>query len=161
MGFYDRFLVRGKPTDPKINNSDWVYGVLDIVEVMPNPIGAGIDLESQNLYRITRRKPNFSADWNLPYPQEHIFVKYGTIGKYTLTDDMEGTKVFEGDIIEYEELDYNYTALVFYSKRYGSWMYVTEYGFRQELCWIHNFKVIGNFYDNPEMLNKYMMEEIE
>ena len=152
MGFYDRFLVRGKPTDPKINSSDWVYGVLDIVEVMPNPIGAGIDLESQNLYRITRRKPNFSADWNLPYPQEHIFVKYGTIGKNTITDDMEGTKVFEGDIIEYEELDYNYTALVFYSKRYGSWMYVTEYGFRQELCWIHNFKVIGYFFDNPEML---------
>lgn len=161
MGFYDRFLVRGKPTDTQNNGSNWVYGVLDIVEVMPNPVGAGIDLESQNLYKITRRKPNFSADWNLPYPQEHILVKYGTIGKYTLTDDMEGTKVFEGDIIEYEELDYNYTALVFYSKRYGSWMYVTEYGFRQELCWIHNFKVVGNFYDTPEMLNKYMMEVIE
>ena len=161
MGFYDRFLVRGKPIDPKISGSNWVYGVLDIIEVMPNPIGAGVDLESQNLYKITRRQPNSCADWNLPYPQEHIFVKYGTIGRYTLTDDIEGAKVFEGDIIEYEELDYNYTALVFYSKRYGSWMYVTEYGFSQELYRIHNFRIVGNFYDNPEMLNKYMMEEIE
>ena len=65
MGFYDRFLVRGKPSNPKISGTDWVYGVLDIVEVMPNPVGTGVDLESQNLYKITRRQQNNNSTFIL------------------------------------------------------------------------------------------------
>lgn len=80
------------------------------------------------------------------YPVQETFeVDPETVGQYTGLTDENGTKVFEGDIIEWDEkewgcehrelVEWNYSL---FSQRKNDW---------KEFC-----KVIGNIHDNPELL---------
>lgn len=104
--------------------------------------------------------PSIQTDENI----DHTYsIDEKTIGMFTGLkyfngpDDKKGTEVYEGDIIAsgknneirhviaYHDADAQYVA--YYSK--------TDYcGVTQK--WINKFKkvVIGNIYDNPELLNK-------
>ena len=101
MNKYDRFLTRGKPID---GSKDYVYGTLNIIEVCTSPIKVGQEDTDCNLYKITYRVPNTVADWNLPYPQKSTFVKPETVGRYTGQDDALGNKIFEGDIVSFDDV---------------------------------------------------------
>ena len=92
------------------------------------------------------------TDWGLPNQHLRVDVIPETIGQYTGLADKNGTKIFEGDIVSISgELKGIYTCV---------W---EEHNFEYEfdnktmsfgLACVHSddIKVVGNIYDNPELL---------
>ena len=82
------------------------------------------------------------------------FDDYGCIMQSTGLVDKEGTEVFEGDILHHQ-IQTEYTFIVKYDKDKGRW-----YGdgisrtYRIDITkeFLPYYKVIGNIYENPELL---------
>lgn len=97
-------------------------------------------------------------------PDETVIGCYGqvipeTIGQYTGLKDSNGTRIFEGDIVENERI----IGFVFYKECDASfelkWKNADKH--RKDFfktCYLSNYsgldslKVIGNIFDNPELL---------
>nr|WP_294039029.1 YopX family protein [uncultured Ruminococcus sp.] len=91
-----------------------------------------------------------------PYKNEssnvwHIDVD--TVGQYTGLTDKNGTKIFEGDIVKYGDTVHNIVFEQRNGTAYFGLVYSTletlSFGYYQDLKQI---EVIGNIYDNPELL---------
>ena len=89
-------------------------------------------------------------------------VKPETVGQYTGLIDKKGKKIFEGDIIKYRHHGINEKAVIRYGapeNRYTmyGWYLDDNQGntaFRLSEYFIkdYNCQVIGNIYDNPELM---------
>lgn len=119
-------LFRGK----RVDNDAWVEGLLTII---------------WGQYHIIQ--PN---DENTAYP---IILK--TIGQYTGLTDKNGTKIFEGDILDFSDRSDG--------DGYGAVQYdadETEFGIMYDSIYeglgrhyySKDIEVIGNIYDNPELV---------
>lgn len=82
-----------------------------------------------------------------------------TVGQFTGLYDKNRKEIYEGDIIKYLDYDNNNlitlrNSVVEYYK--GCFVYKLADGRKQLLGTtdIHDFEVIGNIYDNPEMINE-------
>lgn len=152
-------LFRGKRTD----NGEWVEGLL------------------------WKKKYNTNKLFISCFPDkddnEEVFVIYPeTVGQYTGLTDKNGTKIFEGDIVEYSNKDdcyYDEEVIIFVGKiKYeaGAFGIVTQdilpdLGYSSycandkfislwEISWnenetedcINSIEVIGNIHDNPELI---------
>jgi uncharacterized phage protein (TIGR01671 family) len=116
-------LFRGK----RVDNDAWVEGLLTIM---------------WGQYHIIQ--PN---DENTAYP---IILK--TIGQYTGLTDKNGTKIFEGDIIDFSgRSDGDGYGVVQYDVDETEFAIMCD-SFYQGLgrcCYSKNIEVIGNIFDNP------------
>ncbi|MCM1115693.1 MAG: YopX family protein [Clostridium sp.] len=85
-----------------------------------------------------------------------------TVGQYTGLTDRMGTKIFEGDILEFSE-DYDdkfgYPAtsygkcIVIYDESLLAWrIRGLDYEGSDDLCQYADSEIIGNIHDNPELL---------
>lgn len=119
-------LFRGK----RVDNDAWVEGLLIII---------------WGQYHIIQ--PN---DENTAYP-----IIFKTVGQYTGMTDKNGTKIFEGDIIDFlYRSDGDDYVIVQYD------VDETEFGFVHNLIYdglgrhycSRDIEVIGNIYDNPELM---------
>lgn len=121
-------LFRGK------FGNEWKYGFLSI--------------EPQGLVIKGQYKNNTSNVWH---------IDADTVGQYTGMTDKNGTKIFEGDII-----DFLYRSD---GDDYGIVQYdvdETEFGFVHNLIYDglgrhyypKDIEVIGNIFDNPELLEE-------
>lgn len=138
----DNIDGRCRRTDYK--NGDWVYGFIT------KPYNEEYDFpaEMRNTDGVTG-----------------IEVDYKTIGQFTGLTDKNGTKVFEGDIVKFKhggEFDkkiyYRNYAVEFINT------YVTyglrlrnksiHFPFKKATALQHDAEVIGNIYDNPELLGE-------
>lgn len=117
-------LFRGKHK----GDGDWVYGV---------PIQC------------------YDGDWQICTDAYKYTVNPQTIGQYTGLKDKNGTKIFEGDIVEFATKK----CKVVFENRYGTAYYgivIAEnetWGF-DNMTRAESVKVIGNKYDNPELLKE-------
>lgn len=82
-----------------------------------------------------------------------------TVGQYTgLTDKSGLTKVFEGDIIRYVEIDVDgsestHISVFYYDAEKATWAIKNgEYRALFSNLLLENIEVIGNIYDNPELM---------
>ena len=108
-------------------------------------------------------KENDKSENELP----HIVISYGpdtfdwfevdpeTVGQFTGMTDKNGTKIFEGDIVRHIDTTCHVVEVVNSEVYFDTEM--LEFGFRysNELfhCQFNNeFEVIGNIYDNKEIL---------
>lgn len=93
-----------------------------------------------------------------PYKNESSNVWHidaDTVGQYTGLTDKNGTKIFEGDIVKYGDTVHNVVFEQRNGTAYFGLVYSTletlSFGYYQDLKQI---EVIGNIYDNPELVGR-------
>lgn len=127
-------LFRGKDFSGVINHS-WCFGSLDTTE------------DDRAIIIYLDRFGN----------KCRIFVNPETVGQYTNLKDKNGTKIFEGDIVDVL-YDVNYIGVA--AERIGVFEVVfhngcfmkQKGGVRYHFIPSDKCTVIGNIYDNPELL---------
>ena len=112
-----------------IKKGDWVYG--------------GISCDTDRVWI------------DMPYYGQ-ILVDKDTVGQYTGLHDEIGKEIYEGDIIQYEDIT---KGLVRYSEKYAQYVLVNTGSVKDEFEPLGDynmevFEIIGNEYDNPDLLEK-------
>lgn len=129
-------LFRGK----RVDNGEWVYGDL---------------LQNNDAIKIREQEKN----------KKEIVKSFEVIpesvGQYTGLTDHDGNKIFEGDIIFWEDefLYKNKSEVVWCGEKYNYPAFdLLKYDYEcNGLQYAHDqcfIKVIGNIYDNPELLEQ-------
>ena len=154
-------LFRGK----RVDNGEWVEGSL---------------IRSDEFYGDKRKKPlYYICPFDTTFEYDECYddsdeVNPDTIGQYTGLIEKNGTKVFEGDIVKYTRTrmyapsaSFNGQDLVskhliywnedkhcFYQDHYTEKRCIGAGGivFKDERTEENIIEVIGNIYDNPELL---------
>ena len=137
-----KILFRGK----RVDNGEWLYGDLLHDKFL---------LSNEKICQIYDMNSNLTHRQNIVLPE--------TIGQYTGLSDKNRTKIFEGDIVNIlgnqdvaNWKDVNYNALIAFID--GGFCAINgtleEHGFRRYALARMDFdlEVIGNIYDNPELL---------
>jgi len=147
-------LFRGK----RVEDGEWVEGNLIIDESGRNYIGTYIAECSDGKYQIAAR--GFGKTINRFVGIGFIMVDPETVGQYTGLKDKNGNMIFEGDIVDILTENEEIGVIGWYDGCFE----VAADGF------VVNFnaningtdvEIIGNIYDNPELLNpeKYNPDE--
>lgn len=78
-----------------------------------------------------------------------IRVQEGTVGQYTGENAVDGNKIFEGDIVQslFNGIVHKTGKIIF---SYGRFIFETPSNYSEMISC--DFKIIGNIYDNPELL---------
>lgn len=131
---------RGKIKD----NNEWIYGYFyEKAQPLQCIKSENDESEKRKCFIIF---PGF-ADWNMPRPMYQVEVLHDTVGQFTGLKDREVKEVFEGDILEFES---GYKDKVIYEN--GMFLLAGDYLYKS--LRIGNPVVIGNIYDNPELLER-------
>lgn len=135
-----------------LKTGEWVYGDLEI-------------------HRKDSRRLIHSYNENGDYSRQYD-VDEETIGQFTGMHDDDGTEIWEGDIVRMTETPYNleYIGKVTYNAELGCYRLAVDEGNRSiRLDFIKSeivndgnarvpvtylYEVIGNKYDNPELLKQ-------
>ena len=81
-----------------------------------------------------------------------------TVGQYTGLTDKNGTRIFEGDIVRYVIVDIDGSedayigAICFEPEKVGFAIKRDDYRAFFVNSWLIDIEVIGNIYDNPELM---------
>jgi uncharacterized phage protein (TIGR01671 family) len=111
-------LFRGK----NVEGYEWVYG--DCVTIFDSKRVRGIET-TKGIYEI--------------YPD--------TLGQFTGLTDKNGKKIFEGDIVKYENKIYE----IKYLEKYARFAPSNEHSVFM-VCAFNRLEVVGNIHDEPELL---------
>lgn len=136
-------LFKGK----RVDNGEWIRGDLIATPFIRN------ETQQNIIYILDITKADYDCFEDLVEDNGIFEVDPETVCQYTGLMDKNSRKIFEGDILEFTDCEFgkeNYT--VFWNR--------VEWGIRSELgnmddlrVWdSSNWEVIGNIFDNPELL---------
>lgn len=132
-------IFRGKRKD----NGNWVCG---------KPFWAP---NGRKMVWAIASHPDFEDENHCVYYCEGADVLSDTIGQFTGLTDKYGTKIFEGDIVRLDIAGIIFNAVCkFHSGSFGLvWHYMGTDRWQAftSICHVE-YEVIGNIYDNPEMM---------
>ena len=139
-------LFRGK----RVDNGEWVEGH-NIILTEQGKGRAFIIPTGEYIYSFETKTGRLV----LETPQIEVVPE--TVGQYTGLTDKNGTKIFEGDIIQFDYAGKGkgvngVEAVVFENGKFG-----VKWGYHKHLVCLDGFanttlEVIGNIHDNPELL---------
>ena len=133
-------LFRGK-TEALSGAKRWVYGSL-----VTNPRTGAAEIHTEPVpdYRGNCYVINIRA------------VDLDTVGQYTGLEDKNGVKIFEGDILDYPRWVVTYLADTGEGLGMNAGWYIQRDNFESwiELSNTPDHVVLGNIYDNPELLGR-------
>lgn len=136
-------LFRGKTKDKE----KWVYGAY-IKDESPDSDG-DILIVDQTKYYV------FKQNWLETECVDIVIPE--TVGQYTGLIDKNGKKIFEGDILSFEDsmgnseycvVEYGNFNCNFCDGVYG-WFFKDG-----DIRFYKSYKIVGNVYDNPELLKE-------
>lgn len=135
-----------------VETGKWLYGGYAVIE--PPPVCVKGDDETQEPAKPCIVTEKGFADWGMPRQYGMAEVIPSTIGQYTGLTDKNGTKIFEGDIVEGANFtpDGDGYGVVRYDDGAFEITGNDIYGTFHENYWGYDFEVIGNIHDNPELL---------
>lgn len=126
-------IFRGKRTD----NGEWVYGV-----PTKDSHGETVMVES-----------TFECDEYNCRGANCLYVDENTVGQYTGLTDKNGTKIFEGDIVNFKTTAYHFkNCRIKYQTYYVRYCAIDNKGYEYPMDKNFEYEVIGNIHDNPELL---------
>jgi uncharacterized phage protein (TIGR01671 family) len=115
----------------KYKNGDWVYGLLE---------------------KHYNERFEFPAEMRNTDGVSGIQVDYKTIGQFTGLYDKNGTRIFERDIVRCKNYHGTVEGYIGYSKSGVYFLYCIS-GYSDECLFnCTDIEIIGNIYDNPELL---------
>ena len=132
---------RGKST----TNKEWKYGIPIALD------DSTITVEDEGVFNDGSASPFFSK-WD--------FVISETIGQFTGFHDQNWKEIYEGDILRFYDNNKEYVCVVGWNNEVGAWCIRFKgeeyFGIRPLGEWIFEYKieVIGNIYDNKELLEE-------
>lgn len=131
-----------------IPENEWIFGTILRIPAPPVCFGKS----ETDKYYIQFPDPRYMPDWNMPYKMVQGEVNPDTIGQYTGLHDKNGKEIYEGDIVKIKYRDEDIGKVIY--EHNGFSIDVTNmnknYG---RVSFVNNFmEVIGNIYDNPELL---------
>lgn len=151
-GKCDKLNLDGKPAPNPLDNffgyREWVYG-----GIVHQTDFYGVIVDSYFIIDGTT-----TQDYNMG---DNTEVIPNTVGQYTGLKDKNGKEIYEGDILEDKEirikvlyeLDGFYGQIIKLKKMCG-----TEVGLKYHLSFFqddgNDLEVVGNIYDNPELLKE-------
>lgn len=128
-------------------SNEWIYGAyLKMLPYTPAPLGASEPLESEYKHLIITE--GFS-DWNMPRGIEAFDVLSETVGQCTGLKDKNGKFIYDNDILK-DTLG-NIFQITYID--YGYWLHeIKTHNWRPLNTKLECYEVIGNIYDNKELL---------
>ena len=139
----------------RIDNGAWVYGGFHLHQDVKLCVATAKEVEDNEKAMVL---VDGMADWNLPVPIYSIEVDKSTVGQFTGLHDKNGKEIYEGDIVLYtrQELPDGHIEQSVHEVYSDTEM--LEFGLKNSNALFHcqfasEFEVIGNIYENQELLS--------